>query len=400
MGRVRWLAALAVLTLAVLWPAGGVVEAAAQQRGSGPPSTGTVRFGRVTTASEVRGWGNFVVKSQFLAGDRVWIYAETYGTPRQGRVDLMFHLQVTTAEGRSLYDQAAEFNEPTQSFNWGVWRSFTLPARTSPGVCTLRVEAVNRLTGDRATKVFDFTVVSAAGALPSAAPPSGGGEAGAEPASAAPLSPAMEEAFALLRMRQYDDAVKVFKKALGKETPTARGYLGLAQAYDGLNAYKSVLESCDKAVECAASAGEKAIAHNTKGVALFSRASEKQPPGADDLKAAAQEFGATLELDPGFQMARYNLGMVLLKAGDDAAGVEQLRGYLAAAPDGAAAKDAERMIANPRRARENFAPDFSVETLDGEGIIRGRLVGYWDSFGFELEDAVRDGLKRLSPGGK
>jgi hypothetical protein len=38
--------------------------------------------------------------------------------------------------------------------------------------------------------------------------------------------------------------------------------------------------------------------------------------------------------------------------------------------------------------------------IDGEGIIRGRLVGFFDSFGFELEDAVRDGLKRLSAAGK
>jgi DNA-binding transcriptional regulator PaaX len=38
--------------------------------------------------------------------------------------------------------------------------------------------------------------------------------------------------------------------------------------------------------------------------------------------------------------------------------------------------------------------------IDGEGIIRGRLVGFSDSFGFELEDAVRDGLKRLASTGK
>jgi thiol-disulfide isomerase/thioredoxin len=186
----------------------------------------------------------------------------------------------------------------------------------------------------------------------------------------------------------------------------------------------------------------------------------------------------------------------MLKAGDDAAGIEQLRLYLAVAPLGAAAKDAERMIANPRRARENFAPDFSVETLDGEcldleslrgkvvivdfwaswcgpclesakylramqkkyaaqpvvllsvsidtdanawraaiadgkmawrhslddsgriaklfnvgpipttvvidgeGIVRGRIVGLSAVYGFELEDAVRDGLKRLTAAGK
>ena len=386
MERVRWLAVLAVFSVAVSWLATGTIDAAEQQRGSRASLPGTVRFGRVTTASEVRGWGDFVVKTQFLPGERVWIYVETYGTPRQGRVDLMFHLQVTAADGRSLYNQTAEFNEATQSFNWGAWRAFTLPARAVLGVCTVSVEVLNRLTGDRGTTVVSFAVVSAAGTLPSAAPPSGGGEAGPEPASSEPLSPGREEAFALLRIRQYDDAVKAFKKTLGREKPTARGYLGLAQAYDGLNAYKSVLESCDRAIECATAASEKAVAHNTKGVALFSRASEKRPPSPDDLQAAAQEFRTTLNLDPGFQMARYNLGMVMLKAGDDAAGSEQLRGYLAEAPNGAAAKDADRMIANPRRAREDFAPDFSVVTLDGEHIdlesLHGNVVviDFWASW--------------------
>jgi thiol-disulfide isomerase/thioredoxin len=315
-------------------------------------------------------------------------------------------------------------------------------------------------------------------------------------ASAEPLSPALQEGLRLIGKRQYEDAAKVLKKALGKEKPTARGYLLLAQAYAGLRAYKNVIESCDKAIGCATTASDKAVAHNTKGIALFLRGSEKKPFGVDDLQAAAEQFRATLDADPNVHMARYNLGKALLRAGDDAAGIEQLRLYVAVAPTGAAAKDAERMIANPRRARENFAPDFSVETLDGEhvdleslrgkvvivdfwaswcgpcletvkylraiqkkyaaqpvvllsisvdddaeawraaisagkmtwrhsldpgdrvakafsvgpipmtvvidgeGIIRGRLVGYSDSYGLEIEDAVRDGLKRLVPAGK
>jgi thiol-disulfide isomerase/thioredoxin len=341
-----------------------------------------------------------------------------------------------------------------------------------------------------------LVVLGLAVPCPAAASPSGRRDVAPEQASAEPLSPALQEGLRLIGKRQYEEAAKILKKALGKEKPTARGYLLLAQAYAGLRAYKNVLESCDKAIGCAATVSDKAVAHNTKGVALFLRGSEKQPPGADDLKAAAGEFRAALEVDPSLHMARYNLGKAMLKAGDDAAGIEELRLYLAVSPTGAAANDAERMIANPRRARENFAPDFNVETLDGEkvdleslrgkvvivdfwaswcgpcletvkylraiqkkyaaqpvvllsisvdddaaawraaiadgkmawrhsrddsgrvaklfgvgpipttvvidgeGIIRGRLVGYWDSFGFELEDAVRDGLKRLAPAGK
>jgi thiol-disulfide isomerase/thioredoxin len=48
----------------------------------------------------------------------------------------------------------------------------------------------------------------------------------------------------------------------------------------------------------------------------------------------------------------------------------------------------------------SVGPIPTTVVIDGEGIVRGRLVGYSDSFGFELEDAVRDGLKRLAPAGK
>jgi hypothetical protein len=40
-----------------------------------------------------------------------------------------------------------------------------------------------------------------------------------------------------------------------------------------------VIESCDKAIGCAATASDKAVAHNAKGIALFLRGSEKQPFG-------------------------------------------------------------------------------------------------------------------------
>jgi tetratricopeptide (TPR) repeat protein len=205
-------------------------------------------------------------------------------------------------------------------------------------------------------------------------------------ASAPAQQPEMEAAFELLRLRQYDNAVAAFKKALAADKTSTRGWLGLAQAYDGLNAFKEVLEACDRAMAVAASDRDLASAHNTKGTALFARACEKDPPDRKGLKAAEQEFRTTLALDPAYQMARYNLGAALLKGGDDAGGVEMLRTYLVAAPDGPAAKDAERLVADPRRARDKTAPDFSLTAIDGEQLeldgLRGQVVilDFWASW--------------------
>ena len=196
----------------------------------------------------------------------------------------------------------------------------------------------------------------------------------------------MEAAFELLRLRQYDNAVAAFKQALAADKTSTRGWLGLAQAYDGLNAFKEVLEACDRAMAVAASDLDLASAHNIKGTALFARACEKDPPDRKGLKAAEQEFRTTLALDPAYHMARYNLGAALLKGGDDVGGVEMLRTYLVEAPDGPAAKDAARLVSDPRRARDKTAPDFSLTTIDGEQLeldgLRGQVVilDFWASW--------------------
>ena len=215
-GSLALLAAFVLLVPSLLDDATSMT-AATRAAALSDQAAGAVRFGRVTTASEVRSWGNYVVKSEFLPGDRVWVYAETFGTVRTGRVDMTFRFQASAGDGKSVYDSTAEFNEPTRSANWGAWREFALPARAAPGPYTLRVDVLNRLTGERGTKVVEFAVVSAARTLPVAAPPSADGEADVDTPSTEPLSPEMEEAFALLRLRQHEAAVRMFRKALGQD---------------------------------------------------------------------------------------------------------------------------------------------------------------------------------------
>jgi len=127
--------------------------------------TAGVRFGRVVTAASVRAWGTYVARDSFTPGGRVWVYAETLGTVRDGRVDIAFHFVVTTSDGRPVFDTTAEFAEASSAANWGAWRSFDLPVRAAPGDYRLTVEVVNRLTGDKGAKDVSFKVVSLATTL-------------------------------------------------------------------------------------------------------------------------------------------------------------------------------------------------------------------------------------------
>ncbi len=179
----------------------------------------------------------------------------------------------------------------------------------------------------------------------------------------------------MLRQKQFDAAVSAFKQGLEKAPDSARGYIGLAEAYQGLGDEKNAVRACDKAMALTDDPLLQAGAFNTKGLATFAAACARSKPDRDKLAAAEQQFRAALNLNPDLHIARYNLGVLNLKTGADAAGVEWLEGYLAADPGGAMAASARSMIKNPRRARERFAPGFSVVAADGKRYDLEQLTG-------------------------
>jgi thiol-disulfide isomerase/thioredoxin len=358
--------------------------AAISAQSSQAPPAG-VRMGRVTTASRVVAWGSFVAKSRFLPGDAVWIYAESIGTARNGNVDLTFTFQAISTAGETVFESTADFKEPSRSTNWAAWRSFTLATKAPLGSYSVRVDVQDRQTGERGTATASFEVVSAATVLPiDASAAAGRSEAAAD--AAGTLSPEMEEAFATLRLKRYEEAVRLFRKALQKEPASARGYVGLAQSYQGLEAFKNQIEAADKAIVCTEDPQTKATALNLKGVGLYSRGTRRERQSPEDLALAEEAYRAALEMVPGLSVARYNLGLLHLRMSEDSEGVEWLRAYLAAAPKGPYARDAERYIGNPRRAREDFAPEFSLVTSQGEHLdlegLRGKVVilDFWASW--------------------
>lgn len=208
----------------------------------------------------------------------------------------------------------------------------------------------------------------------------------------------------LLRRRRWEDALKSFKRANEmRNKQSAECFIGMAQAYQGLEAYKNVAESCDRVIEL--SAGDPktmAQAYNLKGIALQSQAAGKDQKKLQEAEAA---FRQALALGSDLPVVRFNLGFTLLQEGRDPEGIVELKKFTELEPDGAKYEQALKLIENPRRAREAYAPDFSLTTADGEYLslddLRGKIVlldfwGTWCPPCVSAVPTIRDLRKRYA----
>src|SRR5437773_4786427 len=102
----------------------------------------------------------------------------------------------------------------------------------------------------------------------------------------------------LLRRRRYEDALKSFKRANEmRNKQSAQCFFGMAQAYMGLEAYKSAAESCDKMIEFAGGDTQKqAQAYNLKGVAVQTLAEAKDQKKLQEAEALFRQ-GLALNTD-------------------------------------------------------------------------------------------------------
>ncbi|MEK6407383.1 MAG: redoxin domain-containing protein [Acidobacteriota bacterium] len=187
----------------------------------------------------------------------------------------------------------------------------------------------------------------------------------------------MEKGRRFQNRRQYEEALKSFKRANEmRDKKSPESFFWMAQAYQGLEAYKNAVESCEKVLELAVSNGQlQALAYNLKGMALQSQSQGKDQKKLQEAEAA---FRQGLALDTDLHVLHYNLGFVLMQLKRDPEGIAEMQKFVQLDPRAPNADTARMTIENPRRARENYAPQFSVTTSDGEYItvedLRGKVV--------------------------
>lgn len=191
---------------------------------------------------------------------------------------------------------------------------------------------------------------------------------------------AMQKGDAALKTRKFEDALAAYKEAsnaAGKKSP--RALLGVARAYHGLAAFKSEADTCTDALKLVGldQALESTI-HNQRGLALLDLAHATDKPAL--VKDAEASFRAALALPNPPAVNWFNLGVALMRQGRDDEGAKALETFIAhPAATGPLAKpmldDARKLIDNPRRARVNYAPDYSFTDMSGERVDSKDLLG-------------------------
>jgi peroxiredoxin len=195
----------------------------------------------------------------------------------------------------------------------------------------------------------------------------------------------LESAKNLLRRYRYDEALKGFKRANAmRYKKSAECFVWMSEAYFGLEAYKNVIESADKTIEFAGGDTNLLIkAYNNKGLALQASADRKDQK---KLQASEAAFREGLKLQNAPPILRYNLGVVLMQQNRDEEGVAEMKQYIKLQPKGTYIETARKLAENPRRARENYAPDFSFTSSQGEYFeleeLKGKVVvlDFWGTW--------------------
>jgi peroxiredoxin len=170
---------------------------------------------------------------------------------------------------------------------------------------------------------------------------------------------------------RYADAERAFRKANKIQHESCLAcYVGLAQALANLGQKNDALSAADKAMKLATNDVERAQVHSLRGFTLASGGSD-----AKTLKEEESEYRQAALQDSTVTEYHLRLGMTLMKESQDDEGKKEVGQYLLLDPRGRYAEYARKLVDNPRRAREDYSPEFTVRTLHGETVSLSGLAG-------------------------
>jgi tetratricopeptide (TPR) repeat protein len=180
---------------------------------------------------------------------------------------------------------------------------------------------------------------------------------------------AINNARALARKGQFEEAIKEIKKAAGlRNDQCAECFQFIGQTCFQMGKFKDAAAAFRQAI--ALKPANEAELYNGLGVALYVQKDKKA------LEESVPAFKRSIELSKGKVVkAYYNLGHALIKLDKKEEGVEAFKAFLAADPASNNAEEVRAIIANPRLAGEQFAPRFAVKATTGDELSLDKLKG-------------------------
>jgi thiol-disulfide isomerase/thioredoxin/Tfp pilus assembly protein PilF len=182
----------------------------------------------------------------------------------------------------------------------------------------------------------------------------------------------LQAARAALGSRQWIRAIGLFQQASHEANGSCTEcFLGLAAAYSGNGQLQDAIDTCDRALRIATDDASKATAHSIKGKALV----ELSAKNKELLAQAEAEFRAAAQIESNNPVFHLWLGTVLLRESKNDEGVAELKKCLALDPPAAVAERARLILADPRRAGEEFASNFRITSVQGQELSLKQFAG-------------------------
>ena len=207
------------------------------------------------------------------------------------------------------------------------------------------------------------------------------------------LDESLSKARELERQKKYKDALSILKPTIKANPNCGQCYIEMGLINIRLRQIDDANTAFDKASKVNDSNAVLAQAHMYKAFILMG--SDKKA-----LQQAESELRQAISLDDGVAGAHLNLGIVLIRQAKDDEGMAEVRKSLAVGGDPANIAMANKILANPRVARDQLAPDFNVTTLDGQQVSLAENAGkivvidFWATWCPPCRDSVPE-IKEL-----